>query len=131
MEVWLFVGDEPASLAWGEITPEKNPPFVTNIFCSLQNRHTLHAPKVVQENVFQTNLGDGNSNICYFQPLFGEDSHFDYSNIFQMGWFNHQAAMHFSGAGKAVTPRKFNIAPKNRQSQKETHLPTIIFQGLC
>ena len=30
-----------------------------------------------------------------------------------------------------ITPRKFNIAPKNRQSQKETHLPTIIFQGLC
>ena len=29
------------------------------------------------------------------------------------------------------TPLKFNIAPKNRQSQKETHLPTIIFQGLC
>ena len=29
------------------------------------------------------------------------------------------------------TPRKFNIAPKSRQSQKETHLPTIIFQGLC
>ena len=27
------------------------------------------------------------------------------------------------------TPLKFNIAPKNRQSQKETHLPTIIFQG--
>ena len=28
------------------------------------------------------------------------------------------------------TPLKFNIAPENRQSQKETHLPTIIFQGL-
>ena len=27
------------------------------------------------------------------------------------------------------TPLKFNIAPKNTQSQKETHLPTIIFQG--
>ena len=26
-------------------------------------------------------------------------------------------------------PRKFNVAPKNRQSQKEAHLPTIIFQG--
>ena len=33
--------------------------------------------------------------------------------------------------GGILTPRKFNIAPKNRQSQKETHLPTIIFQGLC
>ena len=29
------------------------------------------------------------------------------------------------------TPRKFNIASKTRQSQKETHLPTTIFQGLC
>ena len=29
------------------------------------------------------------------------------------------------------TPLKFNIAPKNRPSQKETHLPTTIFQGLC
>ena len=27
------------------------------------------------------------------------------------------------------TPLKFNIAPENRQSKKETHLPTIIFQG--
>ena len=26
---------------------------------------------------------------------------------------------------------KFNIAPENRESQKETHLPTIHFQGLC
>ena len=29
------------------------------------------------------------------------------------------------------TPRKIDIAHQNRQSQKETHLPTIIFQGLC
>ena len=28
------------------------------------------------------------------------------------------------------TPLKFDIVPKNRQSQKETHLPNIIFQGL-
>ena len=28
-----------------------------------------------------------------------------------------------------ITPRKFNIDPENRPSQKETHLPTIIFQG--
>ena len=28
------------------------------------------------------------------------------------------------------TPRKFNIAPENRPSQKENSLPTIIFQGL-
>ena len=29
-----------------------------------------------------------------------------------------------------ATPRKFNIAPENRPSQKENSLPTIIFQGL-
>ena len=28
-----------------------------------------------------------------------------------------------------ITPPKFNIAPENRESQKETHLPTIHFQG--
>ena len=30
-----------------------------------------------------------------------------------------------------ITPPKFNIVPENRESQKETHLPTIHFQGLC
>ena len=29
------------------------------------------------------------------------------------------------------TPEIEQLAPKNRQSQKETHFPTIIFQGLC
>ena len=29
------------------------------------------------------------------------------------------------------TPLKFNIAPGNGESQKETHLPTIIFQVPC
>ena len=28
-----------------------------------------------------------------------------------------------------TSPRKFNIAPENRQSQKESHLPTIICEG--
>ena len=32
---------------------------------------------------------------------------------------------------QSITPPKFNIAPENRESQKETHLPTIHFQGLC
>ena len=31
----------------------------------------------------------------------------------------------------AYTPRKFDIAPTNRQSQKETSLPIINVQGLC
>ena len=34
-------------------------------------------------------LGGGNSDIFYFHPLPGEDSHLD-EHIFQMGWFNHQ-----------------------------------------
>ena len=29
------------------------------------------------------------------------------------------------------TPWKFNIAPEHISSQKESSLPTIIFQGLC
>ena len=29
------------------------------------------------------------------------------------------------------TMRKFNIAPENIPSQKESSLPTIMFQGLC
>ena len=28
-----------------------------------------------------------------------------------------------------ITPRKFHVAPENRPSQKESNLPTIIFQG--
>ena len=32
---------------------------------------------------------------------------------------------------RGSTPPKFNIAPENRESQKETHPPTIHFQGLC
>ena len=31
--------------------------------------------------------------------------------------------------GNPITPRKFNIAPENRPSQKEIHLLTIDFQG--
>ena len=30
-----------------------------------------------------------------------------------------------------ITPWKFNVAPENLPSQKESSLPTIIFQGLC
>ena len=33
--------------------------------------------------------------------------------------------------GGPNTPWKFNIAPENIPSQKESSLPTIIFQGLC
>ena len=29
----------------------------------------------------------------------------------------------------SITPWKFNIAPENNPSQKESSLPTIIFQG--
>ena len=42
-------------------------------------------------------------------------------------WLNAKCQISDSG----ITPLKFHIAPKNSQSQKETHLLTIIFQGLC
>ena len=32
---------------------------------------------------------------------------------------------------KLDTPWKFNIAPENKPSQKESNLQTIVFQGLC
>ena len=47
------------------------------------------------------------------------------------GWFQYGSAHQKIQVLVHWTPLKFNIAPKNRQSQKETHLPTIIFQGLC
>ena len=46
-------------------------------------------------------------------------------------WIQPTGAQKTWSTNQCNTPRKFNIAPKNRQSQKETHLPTIIFQGLC
>ena len=36
-----------------------------------------------------------------------------------------------SSVGDYTTTRTFNIAPKNRQPQKETSFPIINFQGLC
>ena len=36
---------------------------------------------------------------------------------------------HTLGFTEVDTPLKFNMEPENRQSQKETHLPTIIFRG--
>ena len=36
-----------------------------------------------------------------------------------LGWWN------------IITPRKFNIAPENKPSQKESNLPTVIFRWLC
>ena len=37
---------------------------------------------------FYSQLDGGNSNIFYFQPYLGKWSNL--TNIFQMGWFNHQ-----------------------------------------
>ena len=49
--------------------------------------------------------------------LYDRTSHCDT----QSKWLNHLK----------YTPWKFNIAPENIASQKESSLPTIIFQGLC
>ena len=38
---------------------------------------------------------------------------------------------YIKSAWKNNTPWKFNIAPENKSSQKESNLQTIIFQGLC
>ena len=38
---------------------------------------------------WKSNPGGGFKDL-FFLPLFGEDSHFDYCNIFSTGWFNHQ-----------------------------------------
>ena len=48
-------------------------------------------------------------------------------------WFSGDLATKIGGTGPPPqsTPPKFNIAPENMESQKETHLPTIHFQGLC
>ena len=44
-----------------------------------------------KEMKFGDILGGGNSNISYFHPYLGKIPIL--TNIFQMGWFNHQAAL--------------------------------------
>ena len=44
--------------------------------------------KKVGEQFPDTQLGGGNSNICYFHPYLGKIPNL--TNIFQRGWFNHQ-----------------------------------------
>ena len=52
----------------------------------------------------------GSFKYCLFSPLFGEDSHFDYSNIFQICWFNHQ-------------PEKILIQPTTKQRNIPNKIP--------
>ena len=96
----------------------------------------------------------GGFKLCFFSSPFGEDSHFDGSHIFQMGWSNHQGQstasffpvglMHpksegfhcrqftlvslsiISGGKDILSPKTniCNIAAKNCPSQKER----IVFQ---
>ena len=44
-------------------------------------------------------------------------------------WFG--GSPHGYNSRETITPWKFNIAPENIPSQKESSLPTFIFQGLC
>ena len=44
---------------------------------------------------------------------------------------SHHVGWHDIFSGWLNTPWKFHIAPENKPSQKESNLPTIIFQGLC
>ena len=43
----------------------------------------------------------GGFKYLLFSPLYGEDSHFEYSNIFEMGW-NHQLVCVFLEENKAL-----------------------------
>ena len=45
--------------------------------------------------------------------------------------FPFLAGAFFRQVVKDSTPWKFNIAPENKPSQKESNLQTIILQGLC
>ena len=47
-----------------------------------------------------------------------------------MGWFLGILPYHLFLFFSWCTPWKFNIDPENKPSQKEIHLPTLIFQGL-
>ena len=61
---------------------------------------------------FSTFLGGG---FKYFlcSPLLGKDFQFDYNNIFQRGWFNHQSVLDTSRQF-VYTPRKSNIEPQQK-----------------
>ena len=62
------------------------------------------------------------STIPEVQRAIGSQHLFDSTSA----WFNSKSIKL-----DIVPSLKFNVAPENRQSQKETHLPTIIFQRLC
>ena len=66
------------------------------------------------------------SNIFYFHPYLGKIPIL--TNIFQMGW-NHQLVSFFVWGVLKLHSLVPDIAPENRDSQKEFHLPTINFQG--
>jgi len=69
-------------------------PKVGKISFHLAQNH----PTVIQNlptqkhNTKQNNLGGGGFIFFKCSSLFGDDSHL--TNVFQMGWFNHQLATH-------------------------------------
>ena len=77
--------------------------------------------------------------VCYFLFFFPSHQR-DPKNLpsGSCGWSSHctgligQRRLGLSSPWlNGFTPWKFNIAPENIPSQKESSLPTIIFQGLC
>ena len=85
-------------------------------------------------------LHDVYVNVYFFAGIFSQSSSVDCISIskessimrFMMShdFFNQIYERRFH-SWQAHTPWKFNIDPENRPFQKETHLPTIVFQGLC
>ena len=65
--------------------------------------------------------------------LLGEASYQSYLTSIQLGAsrVDHPIEQVMLVMFSLNTPWKFNIAPENIPSQKESSLPTIIFQGLC
>ena len=65
-----------------------------------------------------------------FTPIRGEEdeTHFDGSHIFQMGWFNHQLEMHSLGGGTSA-PRKengCNLSAGNTTEVQKWHPVTVL-----
>ena len=78
------------------------------------------------------------SNLVFSSPPFGLESHSSHSSEVlgkNESQFTPKPSQQTYPMEKCwledYTPWKFNIAPENIPSQKESNLKTIIFQGLC
>ena len=87
-----------------------------------------HQQATIWDTLLRTNMEPQNGDlkkvvkgvIFMFQPLI-----LQWCNMF---WNFIQASYY---ANPSLLSLKTNMAPENEPSQKEIHLPTIHFQGLC